>query len=278
MTDDMLKSWPERIYLQRDADCVIRGCGPHDETLWCADRINDGDVEYVRADLVAHSEELFGIIDRLQLQVYALTNANKSLADAAAGQPPNRHTPEPGLHHWWCETCQRQVESVEVTYDETHDLRAGGCGQHVFARPSQPPEHAPEFELSCAMCVHNNDLPGDDDWVCAECYRELVAERNEAAATVATWMESCTGKHGSQSLCVTGCSPQPPPDDLKEATRLLHIVYAWFWRSSDDPDSARVDPLYPARSTSSSKAPLFSAIRALLDRYPYGGATSTKEV
>jgi hypothetical protein len=71
---------------------------------------------------------------------------------------------------------------------------------------------------------------------------------------------------------------QPPCDDLKEATRLLHVVNAWFWRSSDDPDSARVDPLYPARGTSCSKAPLFSAIRALLDRYPYGGATSTKGV
>jgi hypothetical protein len=31
-------------------------------------------------------------IERLQLQVYALTNANKSLADHADGQPPNRHT------------------------------------------------------------------------------------------------------------------------------------------------------------------------------------------
>lgn len=71
-------------------------------------------------------------------------------------------------------------------------------------------------------------------------------------------------------------SAQPPCDDLKEATRLLHVVNAWFWRASDDPDSARVDPLYPARGTSCSKAPLFAAIRALLDRYPYGGATSTK--
>lgn len=34
-------------------------------------------------------------IERLELQVYALTNANKSLADRAEGQPPNRHTAEP---------------------------------------------------------------------------------------------------------------------------------------------------------------------------------------
>lgn len=31
-------------------------------------------------------------IERLELQVYALTNANKSLADRSDGQPPNRHT------------------------------------------------------------------------------------------------------------------------------------------------------------------------------------------
>lgn len=47
--------------------------------------------------------------------------------------------------------------------------------------------------------------------------RELATvteERNEAAATVATWMESCTGKHGSQSLCVDGCSRIEPPAAL----------------------------------------------------------------
>jgi hypothetical protein len=71
---------------------------------------------------------------------------------------------------------------------------------------------------------------------------------------------------------------QPPVDDLKEAVRLLHIVRAWFWRSSDEKDSARVDPLYPAGVARTSKAPLFAAITALLDRHPYGGATSTKEV
>ena len=34
-------------------------------------------------------------IERLELQIYALTNANKSLADRADGQPPKRHTVEP---------------------------------------------------------------------------------------------------------------------------------------------------------------------------------------
>ena len=32
---------------------------------------------------------------------------------------------------WWCETCQTHVSGRDVTYDETHDQRAGGCGAKV---------------------------------------------------------------------------------------------------------------------------------------------------
>ncbi len=38
--------WPERIYLQREDD----DASP-EETTWCRDKINDSDIEYVRADL-----------------------------------------------------------------------------------------------------------------------------------------------------------------------------------------------------------------------------------
>lgn len=70
---------------------------------------------------------------------------------------------------------------------------------------------------------------------------------------------------------------QPPvPDDLKEATRLLHVLYAWYWRPATESDSARVDSLYPARGVGSYSIPLFAAIKALLDRYPYGGPSLTK--
>lgn len=69
---------------------------------------------------------------------------------------------------------------------------------------------------------------------------------------------------------------EPPGDDLKEATRLLHILYAWYWRPANERDSARVDPLYPARGVGSYSIPLFAAIKALLDRYPYGGPSLTK--
>lgn len=48
-------SWPKRIYLQRHDDCVADNCGPHGEdTTWCSDKINEHDVEYIRADLVSH--------------------------------------------------------------------------------------------------------------------------------------------------------------------------------------------------------------------------------
>jgi hypothetical protein len=49
----MSEKWPERIYLQRHDDCVAEDCGPHGEdTTWCSDKINEHDVEYIRADLV----------------------------------------------------------------------------------------------------------------------------------------------------------------------------------------------------------------------------------
>ena len=32
---------------------------------------------------------------------------------------------------WWCEKCQKTVGGRDVTYDETHDQRSGGCGAKV---------------------------------------------------------------------------------------------------------------------------------------------------
>ena len=46
------KSAPEKIYLVGcdDSDCEL-SFREHDDTTWCADRINDSDVPYIRADL-----------------------------------------------------------------------------------------------------------------------------------------------------------------------------------------------------------------------------------
>lgn len=38
---------------------------------------------------------------------------------------------------WWCPECEREIDAVEVTYEETHDERIGGCGQPVIGMPSQ---------------------------------------------------------------------------------------------------------------------------------------------
>ncbi len=50
-----MSSAPSRIYLQvgDDAEPPIN----YSESTWCADRINDSDVEYVRADLATSSVE-----------------------------------------------------------------------------------------------------------------------------------------------------------------------------------------------------------------------------
>lgn len=41
---------------------------------------------------------------------------------------------KPAKYFWYCETCSVRVPSEHVTYEETHDLRVGGCGQFVFVR------------------------------------------------------------------------------------------------------------------------------------------------
>jgi hypothetical protein len=51
------KDAPEKIYLQvcDDSDCEEPFCEHHDVT-WCQDKIEDTDVPYVRADLVAQAQ------------------------------------------------------------------------------------------------------------------------------------------------------------------------------------------------------------------------------
>lgn len=39
---------------------------------------------------------------------------------------------------WWCPTCRTWLEWHEVTYEETHDVRVGGCGEEVL--PDKPEE------------------------------------------------------------------------------------------------------------------------------------------
>ncbi len=34
-------------------------------------------------------------------------------------------------YFWWCPDCQVRLEPVDVTYEETHDGRRGGCGGSV---------------------------------------------------------------------------------------------------------------------------------------------------
>lgn len=46
--------YPDRIYLNRSEDCETEGCySLHEDTTWCGERMNAGDVEYIRADIAA---------------------------------------------------------------------------------------------------------------------------------------------------------------------------------------------------------------------------------
>ncbi len=41
---------------------------------------------------------------------------------ASWGKMPNR---------WWCRACKQYLHPHEVTFQETHDVRCGGCGGNV---------------------------------------------------------------------------------------------------------------------------------------------------
>jgi hypothetical protein len=32
---------------------------------------------------------------------------------------------------WWCPECEKELAGAEVTFEETHDPRYGGCGSDV---------------------------------------------------------------------------------------------------------------------------------------------------
>lgn len=34
--------------------------------------------------------------------------------------------------YWWCSHCQTRVDPQDVTFDELHDIRSGGCGDLVI--------------------------------------------------------------------------------------------------------------------------------------------------
>lgn len=48
---------------------------------------------------------------------------------------PSSHTADAG---WWCPTCKANCRPDEVTYEETHDTRAGGCGDDVLPIGATP--------------------------------------------------------------------------------------------------------------------------------------------
>lgn len=71
--------------------------------------------------------------------------------------------------------------------------------------------------------------------------------------------------------------PEPPdvsdrtftsnPNDYATAIRLLHVIRAWSRTPSNEPNSARVDPLYPMRN---GRGEIWKEIDGLLERHPYG--------
>lgn len=57
--------------------------------------------------------------------------------------------PQGGAFPWWCPHCQKGVSASEVTYEETHDLKSGGCGVLVQPVPVKP-QPAPSAQQEIA--------------------------------------------------------------------------------------------------------------------------------
>lgn len=53
---------------------------------------------------------------------------------------------------WWCPTCDKWLEWDEVTYEETHDERGGGCGYSVLPeKPGETDVPEPPREDDCTF-------------------------------------------------------------------------------------------------------------------------------
>jgi hypothetical protein len=50
---------------------------------------------------------------------------------------------------WWCPTCEVWLYWDMVTYEETHDERYGGCGQHVLEQKPDTPHG--KVRLKCGL-------------------------------------------------------------------------------------------------------------------------------
>jgi hypothetical protein len=62
-------------------------------------------------------------------------NAVQHEVATAPGPSAPAAPPDATRAGWWCPQCRREVLPAEVTYQETHDPRAGGCGHPVGAAP-----------------------------------------------------------------------------------------------------------------------------------------------
>ena len=59
---------------------------------------------------------------------------------------------------WWCPACEVTVPPEHVTYNETHDTRAGGCGGDVGHNPApQQPEARVDYSDrgQCPVCDYD---------------------------------------------------------------------------------------------------------------------------
>jgi hypothetical protein len=88
------------------------------------------------------------------LKAYAAPEGEENYAAFAAADDAlwafvkhNIHTKEKPLPvGWWCSHCQCVVSPASVTFQETHDVRVGGCGHSVGNIPAISPQNPASTE------------------------------------------------------------------------------------------------------------------------------------
>lgn len=77
------------------------------------------------------------LLDRYKAITVNLGHTNSKVFDSVA-------------NGWWCETCEKWIDPVDVTFQERHDERSGGCGESV--------DWLPKYDLMITFCRRSDRL------------------------------------------------------------------------------------------------------------------------
>ncbi len=102
---------------------------------------------------------------------------------------------------WWCPTCKKNIDGEEVTYEETHDERCGGCGQKVV--PEEPDKRPLGLEYYSEVVAFARHLVEEKDWTAKELLGFLEKPR-KWEGEYKEWREKETEPTECETECARG--------------------------------------------------------------------------